>query len=151
MTFQKRRARRGAKAVSKKRRGRVYAGRGKRRGDGALRGVKVWTARLFLVWAARRFGGALAPLGSPPERLALLNYSGAGFLPRLFFSNSRPQIGARRGGFCCRARARPAGAVFAAPLVGKTPALRRKKTRRKFLPRRLWEKRRAKEAERPVF
>ena len=32
MTFQKKRARRGAKAVNKKRRGRVYAGRGKRCG-----------------------------------------------------------------------------------------------------------------------
>ena len=44
------------------------------------------------------FGGALAPLGSPPGRLALLNYSGAEFLPRLFFSNGRPQNrGAARG------------------------------------------------------
>ena len=47
---------------------------------------------------AHPFGGALAPLGSPPGRLALLNYSGAEFLPRLFFSNGRPQNrGAARG------------------------------------------------------
>ena len=90
-------ARRGAKAVSKKRRDRVYAGRGKRRGCGH---GGLWGKRRF----ARPFGGALVPLGSPPGRLALSNYSGAGFLPRLFFSNSRPQIGARRGGFCRRAR-----------------------------------------------
>ncbi len=61
----------------------------------------------------------------------------------MFFLTAARKTGARRGGFCRRARACPAGAVFAAPLVGKTPALRRKKTRRKFLPHSLWGKRRA--------
>ena len=45
-TFQKRRARRGAKAVSKKRRDRVYAGRGKRRSGGRGKWYKVKVRRL---------------------------------------------------------------------------------------------------------
>ena len=98
MTFQKRRARRGApfcarryaKAMSKKRHDRVYAGRGKWRG-GAAQAVR----RRF----ARPFGGALAPLGSPPGRLALSNYLGAGFLPRLFFLTAARKPGRGAGAF----------------------------------------------------
>ena len=107
MTFQKRRARRGApfcvrryaKAVSKKRRDRVYAGRGKRCGRLGSASAVLSSCQLCAhICFARPFGGALAPLGSPPGRLPLSNYSGAEFLPRLFFSNSRPQNrGAARG------------------------------------------------------
>ena len=46
---------------------------------------------------AHNFGGALAPLGSPPERLALSNYSSAGFLPRLFFLTAARKSGRGAG------------------------------------------------------
>ena len=50
------------------------------------------------------FGGALAPLGSPPGRLPLSNYSGAEFCRACFFLTTARKTVARRGSFCRRAR-----------------------------------------------
>ena len=91
MTFQKRRARRarlfapagrksgeqkaarqGVRRARKMVQGESVEACGKTMGGGALR-------------FARPFDGALAPLGSPPGRLALLNYSGAEFCRACFF------------------------------------------------------------------
>ena len=59
---------------------------GKTTGGGALR-------------FARPFGGALAPLGSPPERLALSNYSGAEFCRACFFLTAARKPGRGAGAF----------------------------------------------------
>ena len=93
-------ARRYAKAVNKKRRGRVYAGRGKRCGRlGSVSAVLSSCQLCAHICFAHNFGGALAPLGSPPERLALLNSSGAGFCRACFFLTAARKTGARRGAF----------------------------------------------------
>ena len=98
-------ARRYAKAVSKKRRGRVYAGRGKRCGRlGSVSAVLSSCQLCAHICFAHNFGGALAPLGSPPGRLPLSNYSGAEFCRACFFLTAVRKTGARRGGFCRRAR-----------------------------------------------
>ena len=79
--------------MSKKRRDRVYAGRGK--------WYKVKVRRLVgkRRAAGAAVGGALAPLGSPPERLALLNYSGAGFCRACFFLTAARKPGRGAGAF----------------------------------------------------
>ena len=103
--------------MSKKRRGRVYAGRGKcykvkvRRLVRKRRSGGRGCGRRF----ARPFGGALAPLGSPPGRLPLSNYSGAEFLPRLFFSNSRPQNQGAARGLLPPRKGAPGGRAFLRP------------------------------------
>ena len=88
-------------------------------------GLSIAKARVFafLLRGRRSRSARFAAVPPPPRRGACLcpTIRVRGFAA-LVFSNSRPQIGARRGGFCRRARARPAG--------------------RAFLPHRLWGKRR---------
>ena len=72
-------------------------------------GLSIAKARVFaFLLRGRRSRSARFAAGA----LASVQLFGCGVLPRLFFSNSRPQTGARRGGFCRRARARPAGTLF---------------------------------------
>ena len=64
-------------------------------------GLSIAKARVFaFLLRGRRSRSARFAAGA----LASVQLFGCGVLPRLFFSNSRPQTGARRGSFCRRAR-----------------------------------------------
>ena len=124
MTFQKRRARRGApfcarrgaKSVNKKRRGRVYAGRGKRRsgGSGGHCALRALSAALSLRSVLRRGAWLCSTIRA------------RGFCRACFFLTAARKTRARRGGSCRRARARPAGAPFCARRYAKAVSKKRR-------------------------